>query len=123
MLTRAGFQVRVAESGALAIEAFQQWRPHFIWMDLGMPQSSGTETTWRIRQLEGGAETRIAAITASAYASERDLVLRAGFDDFTSKPFRRTEIFFCMGRHLDVRYSSAETVGNKSHQLASGSSA
>ena len=66
ILTRAGFQVRVAENGALGIEAFQQWRPHFIWMDLGLPQLSGTEATRRIRQLDGGAETKIAAITAAA---------------------------------------------------------
>ena len=56
MLTRSGFQVRVAENGALGIEAFQQWRPHFIWMDLDLPQLSGTEATRRIRQLDGGAE-------------------------------------------------------------------
>ena len=116
MLTHSGFQVRVAETGALGIEAFQQWRPHFIWMDLGMPQLNGTETTRRIRQLDGGEETRIAAITASAYASKREEVLRAGFDDFTFKPFRRTEIFFCMARHLDVRYSSVEGAGNKLHR-------
>ena len=104
ILTRAGFQVRVAENGALGIEAFQQWRPHFIWMDLGLPQLSGTEATQRIRQLDGGADVKIAAITAAADASERDGLMRAGFDDFTSKPFRPTEIFFCMARHLGVRY-------------------
>ena len=120
MLTRAGFQVRVAENGALGIEAFQQWRPHFIWMDLGLPQLSGMEATRRIRQLDGGAEIKIAAITASAYASERDGVMRAGFDDFTFKPFRQTEIFFCMARHLGVRYSSSEGAGNKSHRQAGG---
>ncbi len=70
ILTRAGFQVRVAENGTLAIEAFQQWRPHFIWMDLGLPQLSGAEATRRIRQLDGGAETKIAAITAAADASD-----------------------------------------------------
>jgi len=43
---------------------------------------SGIETTRRICQQEGGAETRIVAITASADASERHLVLREGFDDF-----------------------------------------
>ncbi len=43
MLTRAGFQVRVEENAALAIDAFQQWRPHFIWMDLGLPRLSGLE--------------------------------------------------------------------------------
>jgi len=106
MLTRAGFQVRVEESGALAIEAFQQWRPPFIWMDLDLPQLSGTEATRRIRQLDGRAEIKIAAITAAASALDRKMVMRAGFDDFISKPFRHAEVFLCMARHLDVRYSS-----------------
>ena len=123
MLTRAGFHVRVAENGTLGIEAFQQWRPHFVWMDLGMPQLSGIETTRRIRQLEGGAEIKIAAITASADVSERDGILRAGFDDFSFKPFRQTEVFFCMARHLGVRYSSSEGMGNKLRQQAGGSAA
>ena len=118
MLTRAGFQVRVAENGALGVEAFQQWRPHFIWMDLGMPHLSGTETTRWIRRLEGGAEVKIAAITASAYASERDEIQSAGFDDFVFKPFRQTEIFFCMARHMDVRYSSSEGAVNKPYPQA-----
>jgi DNA-binding response OmpR family regulator len=117
MLTRAGFQVSVANTGALGIEAFQQWRPHFIWMDLGLPQLSGTEATQRIRQLDGGAEIKIAAITAFGDASERDVV-RAGFDDFAFKPFRPTEIFFCMARQLSVRYSSSEGAGNKFYRQA-----
>ncbi len=120
MLTRAGFQVRVAENGALGIEAFQQWRPHFIWMDLGLPQLSGAEATRRIRQLDGGHEIKIAAITAAAYASERNGVMRAGFDDYTFKPFRQTEIFLCMARHLGVRYSFSEGAGNKSDWQAGG---
>lgn|SRR5271165_2042537 len=93
--------------------------PQFIWMDLGMPQLSGTEATRRIRQLDGGAEIKIAAITAFGDASERD-VMRAGFDDFAFKPFRQTEIFFCLARHLGVRYSSWEGAGNKSHRQAGG---
>ncbi len=120
MLTRSGFQVRAAENGALGIEAFRQWRPHFIWMDLGLPHLSGPEAVRRIRQSDGGAETKIAAITASAAASERDEAMRAGFDDFTFKPFRQTEIFFCMARHLGVRYMSSEGPGNKSQRQAGG---
>jgi signal transduction histidine kinase/CheY-like chemotaxis protein len=116
MLTRAGFQVRAAENGELGIEAFQQWRPHFIWMDLDLAQLSGMEATRRIRRLEGGADVKIAAITAATDASERDGVMLAGFDDFTSKPFRQTEIFFCIARHLGVRYSSSEGAGNTSHR-------
>jgi CheY-like chemotaxis protein len=118
MLTRSGFQVRVAVNGALGIEAFQQWRPHFIWMDLELPQLSGAEATRRIRQLDGGAEIKIAAITAAALASDSETVIRAGFDDFAFKPFRQTEIFFCMARHLAVRYSSSEGAGNRLHRQA-----
>ena len=120
MLSRSGFQVRVAESGALGIEAFQQWRPHFIWMDLDMAQLSGMEAVRRIRQFDCGAETKIGAITAAADASERDGLMRAGFDDLTSKPFRQTEIFSCMARHLGVRYSSSEGAEKKLHWQAGG---
>ena len=121
MLTRSGFQVTLAENGVLGIEAFQQWRPHFIWLDLGLPQLSGAEVARRIRQFDGGTETKIAAITAAAVASERDEAMRAGFDDFTFKPFRQTEIFSCMARHLGARYSSSGEEGNKSPQVAGGS--
>jgi len=120
MLTRAGFQVQVVENGALGIEAFQRWRPHFIWMDLGLPQLSGMEVTRRIRQLDGGVETKIAALTASAYAVEHDAVRCTDFDDFAFKPFRQTEIFSCMARHLAVRYSSAEGTEDLSRQQAGG---
>jgi CheY-like chemotaxis protein len=89
-------------------------------MDLDLPQLSGMEAARRIRQLDGGAEIKIAALTAAAYASERHGVMRAGFDDFTFKPFRQTEIFLCMARHLGVRYSSSEGAGNKSYRQAGG---
>jgi CheY-like chemotaxis protein len=104
MLKRAGFQTRVVDDGARAVEIFEDWRPHFIWMDLRMPKLSGTEATRRIRALTGGREVKIAAITASAFVSERDEVLAAGMDDFVRKPFHEAEILACMGRQLGIRY-------------------
>jgi CheY-like chemotaxis protein len=104
MLRRAGFQVRVAQNGALGVEQFQQWHPHFIWMDVRMPVMDGMEATRRIRELDGGRDVRIAAVTASAFKSERSAVMAAGMDDFIGKPYRWNEVFDCMGRHLGVRY-------------------
>jgi signal transduction histidine kinase/CheY-like chemotaxis protein len=104
ILQEAGFQVRVAEDGAQGVEAFEEWRPDFIWMDVRMPVMDGIEATRRIRKLEGGGAVKIAAITASAYASERDIVMIAGMDDFLLKPYRRREILGCLARHLGVRY-------------------
>ena len=108
MLRAAGFQVRVAANGTLAVEQFQPWQPHFIWMDLRMPELSGTEATRRIRALEGGKEVKIAAMTASAFLSDRDEVMAAGMDDFIRKPYRPKEVFQCMARHLGVRYGDRE---------------
>jgi CheY-like chemotaxis protein len=62
------------------------------------------EAAKHIRELEGGREVKIAAVTASAFDSQRQDALAAGFDDFLRKPYRPREIFDCMARHLGVRY-------------------
>jgi CheY-like chemotaxis protein len=104
LLQTAGFQARVAEDGAQAVESLKIWRPHFIWMDVRLPVMNGREAARRIRDLEGGREVKIVAVTASAFASQREEVLAADFDDFLRKPYRPREIFDCMARHLGVRY-------------------
>ena len=88
LLERAGFQVRVAENGAEGVEAFQSWRPHFIWMDWRMPVMDGLEATRRIRALDGGREVKIVALSASVFKEEREQVLAAGVDDFVPKPIQ-----------------------------------
>ncbi len=108
MLGRAGFQVRLVEGAAEGIEVFQQWRPHFIWMDLRLPEMSGTEAARRIRELEHGGAVKIAATTASAFESDRAGVLAAGMDDFVCKPFPPAEIFDCLARHLPLHFCRIE---------------
>jgi len=110
LLQTAGFQVRVVDNGAKAIEVFETWRPHFIWMDLRLPGLGGLEAAKRIRASEAGRDVKIAAVTASAFASQREEVLAAGLDDFLRKPYRPAEIFDCMARHLGVRYIYRETL-------------
>ena len=108
LLANAGFRVRVAENGAQGVKEFREWRPQFIWMDLRMPVMDGVEATRRIRACEGGHEVKIAAVTASGYASERSEILAGGMDDYVRKPYRPAEIFECMARHLGVRYQVSE---------------
>ncbi len=110
LLQDAGFQVRVAEDGAQGVEIFRTWQPHLIWMDLRLPVMGGLEAAGAIRALAGGRQVKIVALTASAFARQREEVLAAGLDDFVRKPFRREEIFDCMGRHLGVRYSYREVL-------------
>ena len=116
LLEGVGFQVRIAEDGGQAVEDFRNWRPHFIWMDVVVPVLSGMEATRRIRQLEGGSEVKIAAVTASVFGSQREEVLAAGFDDFLRKPYRPNDIFDCMARHLGVRYVYGPDQGTRQEQ-------
>lgn len=109
LLKDAGFTVKVAQNGAEGVEMFQSFRPHFIWMDRRMPVMDGLEATQRIRALPGGKEVKIAAVTASAFADQREEMLAAGMDDFVRKPYRITEIFECMTRQLGVRFINEPT--------------
>jgi signal transduction histidine kinase/DNA-binding response OmpR family regulator len=108
MLELVGFQVHVAGNGEEGIREFQAWHPHFIWMDIRMPVMNGLEATRRIREMPGGREVKIAALTASVFKEERDQVLAAGMDGFVRKPYQADEIFDCLARHLNVHYIYAD---------------
>ena len=103
LLERSGFAVKVAENGAVGIELYRSWQPHFIWMDWRMPVMDGLEATRRIRSLEGGHEVKIAVLSASVLKEERDQVMVAGADDFVPKPMRLDRIYGCLTRQLGVR--------------------
>ena len=110
LLEQTGFQVRIAEDGLETIKLFEAWHPHFIWMDRRMPRLGGLEATQKIRELPGGKEVKIAALTASVFKEQRDELMAAGSDDFVRKPYRPHEIFDCMARHLDLAYIYEEEV-------------
>ena len=70
-----------------------------------MPVMDGYEATRRIREIEKlQPATPIIALTASALEEERSLVLAAGCDDFLRKPFRESEIFDLMTKHIGVQF-------------------
>jgi len=109
LLDQAGFEIREAENGEEAIELFQQWQPHFIWMDMRMPILDGYETTRQIRDLPGGETVKIVAITANVYQKKDEQILAAGCDKVVHKPFQDHEIFATMAQTLDLKYLYEET--------------
>lgn len=104
LIAPMGFEVQEAENGWQAVERWQSWQPHLIWMDMRMPVMDGYEATRQIRQSLPGQATVIIALTASVFDKQRSVVLSAGCDDFVSKPFREEVIFEKMAQHLGVRY-------------------
>ncbi len=104
LLEAVGFHIKIAENGEQGVQLFQSWHPHFIWMDRRMPVMDGMEATRRIRELPGGKEVKIVAVTASVFTEELNKMLAVGMDDNVRKPFRASEIYDCMGKHLGVKY-------------------
>ncbi len=108
LLEPLGFDLREAIDGGEAVRVFEEWSPHLIWMDIRMPVLDGLEATRRIRAIGAGANVKIVALTAHALEEERNAILAAGCDDFIRKPYRDSEIYDALARHLGVRFLYAE---------------
>jgi len=107
-LSSFGFDVRAAENGQEAINIWQTWEPHLIWMDMQMPVMNGYEATKKIKAHLQGQATVIIALTASAFEEDRKSILAAGCDDFVRKPFQADEVLAKMSQHLGVKYLYAD---------------
>jgi signal transduction histidine kinase/CheY-like chemotaxis protein len=104
LLEPLGFELREAADGEEAIAQFEQWRPHLIWMDIGMPKTDGLQAIWQIRASPAGADTRIVAVTAHVFEYERNTIRAAGCDGLIRKPYRETDIFEALEEYLGVRF-------------------
>ena len=111
LLAPLGFELREAENGQQAIEIWESWQPHLIWMELRLPAIDGYEATKRIKAQSQNrtSGTAIIAITASSFQEERAKVVQADFDDFVCKPFRSADIFEMLTKHLGVRFVYVES--------------
>lgn len=99
-----GFELKEASNGIEAMEIWENWQPHLIWMDMRMPVMDGYEATQHIKATTKGQATAIIALTASSLEEERTVILSSGCDDFVRKPFREAEIFETIKKHLGLRY-------------------
>lgn len=103
-LESIGFKVREASNGREAIDVWEEWQPDLIWMDMRMPIMNGYDATRNIRKKDSDDKVVIIALTASAFEHERREVIKAGCNDFMSKPFRNEELFAKMKHHLDINF-------------------
>jgi len=95
ILSRAGAQVELADSGFAALEAVAnaeaEARPFsLILMDIQMPGMDGCAATLELRAR--GCGSVIVALTADALSSTRERCLRSGFDAHATKPIQRARL-------------------------------
>jgi len=116
LLEPLNFEIREAVNGQEALDFFEAWSPHAVFMDMRMPTMDGYEAAWRVKATEQGRATPVIAVTASAFEDAKREILATGVDAYVRKPYRPEEIFAVLGKCLGLRYVYAEGTAQTSEQ-------
>jgi signal transduction histidine kinase/CheY-like chemotaxis protein/HPt (histidine-containing phosphotransfer) domain-containing protein len=95
MLEKMGYRADIVGNGREVLQALSRQTYDVVLMDVQMPEMDGFEATRVIREQETGADTghlHIIALTAHAMKGDQERCLRAGMDDYLSKPVRAKEL-------------------------------
>lgn len=104
MLDSDAFELEIAEDGQLGFEAFKEFKPDLVFMDVSMPVLNGFDSTGLIRAYESensAVRCPVIALTANAMQGDREKCLEAGMDDFMSKPIIMNDLFSIIEKWLD----------------------
>ncbi len=106
------YKFRIFDNGKLAVEAWKQYKPAMILMDVSMPEMNGLEAAAAIRKIEKESKlprTPIVGVTAHALKGDRDRCIEAGMDDYITKPVSPDMLATKIGEWLGIE----ETVNAK----------
>ncbi|WP_437790770.1 hybrid sensor histidine kinase/response regulator [Sorangium sp. So ce693] len=103
-----GYEVVLAVTGEEGIQQFELHKPDCVLLDVRMPGMDGFAVCSRIRSLPEGASTPIVFLTALRDVDTFDSALRAGGDDFLTKPIRPSELLVRVQAALRLRRLGAE---------------
>lgn len=84
LLEFSGYQVRSVYDGLTALKAVDEFRPHAVVLDIGLPGLDGYEVARRVRRNQ--ADIVLIALTGYGQDSDRERSRRAGFDHHFVKP-------------------------------------
>ncbi|NHN37230.1 PAS domain-containing protein [Pseudomaricurvus alcaniphilus] len=128
-LEARGCGVRVAQHGFEALNILEEERIDLVLMDIQMPVMDGITTTRHIRSLSKHfSQVPVVAVTADAIYGDRERFIKAGMNDYLSKPICRQELYNMLAKFLDcgmeiggllgkiVRLSEARAQLQKKHK-------
>ena len=107
LLEKAGCIVDIAENGKVGVELFEVSKEHYydaVLMDIRMPVMDGLEAAKRIRHSghTDGQTIIIIAISANAYAEDKNASMNAGMNAHLTKPIERNELFQLLKELLET---------------------
>ncbi|MFZ2854913.1 MAG: response regulator, partial [Rhodocyclaceae bacterium] len=103
ILENSGARVRIASNGEEAICQLAGETFDAVLMDVQMPVMDGLEATRRIRLMPKYAALPIIAMTANAFAQDRERCRAAGMNDYITKPINPEQLVSRLERWLRAR--------------------
>jgi len=88
-LSAQGYDIRIANSGEMALEIMKDWQPNLIITDLSMPSIDGIELCRHVRAI---SEVPIIVLSVRDKEQQKVEALDAGADDYVTKPFGMNEL-------------------------------
>ena len=104
LLTNAGAEIIKASNGKEAVEAFEKsgvGEINVILMDIMMPVMDGLEATREISTMNRSDASAVAiiAMTANAFAEDKSKALKAGMDEYLTKPLESEKLIRALSRY------------------------
>lgn len=104
------YEVALYTSGPDALEGLGQGAVELVLLDVSLPGMDGLEVLQELRKNPDLAKLPIVAITAHAMTGDRERLLRAGFDDYISKPILdEADLFQTIERNLPDEGAAGST--------------
>ncbi len=110
-LSKAGYQVRFASDGELALHSVQAKPPALILLDIMMPGLSGHEVCRRLKDSEATRDIPVIFLSSLTETGDKVKGFELGAVDFISKPVRADEMLARVRTHLNMRRMQLDLEG------------
>lgn len=100
ILEKEDYEVHVADSGEIALEIYEKYKPDLVLLDLMLPGISGIEVLKRIKEKE--RETIVIMMTAYEILEKAVEAMKLGAYDYLLKPFKINELKNTIRRALET---------------------
>jgi len=92
MLEFAGFETTVVHNGAAGVAAANEFMPHVVVCDLGLPIMDGFAVAEALRKNDAFRNTKLIAVTGYGSEEDHNRAIENGFDKHFVKPFEAAEL-------------------------------
>lgn len=106
ILQANGYTVTLAVNGIEGLECAGRIKPDLILLDLSMPKLDGWSTVKQLRTIPGLKTIPVIAFTAHAMTGDEQRAIKAGCDDYITKPCMPKQITEAVGKWLSRKASS-----------------